>query len=41
MRTIILATLAIMIGVCAADAGPKGNTAAAVHQDSAADWANG
>jgi hypothetical protein len=41
MRTIIYATLAIMIGVCAAYAMPNGKAAAAVQQDTTADWANG
>jgi hypothetical protein len=41
MRTIILAALVIMIGVCAANALPKRNTAAAAQQDPTADWANG
>jgi hypothetical protein len=41
MRSMILAALAIMIGIGAANALPKGTAAAPAQQDSTADWTNG
>ena len=41
MRTLIIAALAAIIGIGAANAAPTNNASTPTPQDSSADWVNG